>query len=321
MSQRVWVVTGVSSGLGFAIASEVAKRGDKVIGTVRSLYKFRYDLHEIGVVPLVVDFTDTDARIAKAAKEALAIYGRVDVLVNNAGIITSHRPVEELNIKDIRSNLQVNFLGAIAFTQPFITHFRTRRAGHIINISSLSSIANGPAWLPYTASKAALDVFTESLTRELKPFNVRVVSVMPGYFFTNILRSSPDRRDDDDGKQGEDANISSTQSKIYTDRVTQGYDTVNELHRSHVANGQIGDPEKLAARIYELVTGTGLLKELVPGSGGKWEWNRMPLGPDCGNALKNRLEELKDNVDAFEEVWKSTDIEPERFKDIFPPRE
>ncbi|KAL4252402.1 short-chain dehydrogenases/reductases (SDR) family protein [Abortiporus biennis] len=310
MSERVWVVTGVSSGLGLAIAAEVARRGDKVIGTVRSLSKFPDSLREAGVVPLTIDFASSDAHIVEVARTALAVYGWVDVLINNAGNTTSNRPVEELRIEDIRSNLQVNFYGVVAFSQPFITHFRERRTGHIINVSSVGSIVNGPAWLPYTASKAALDVFTETLTHELKLFNVRVVSVMPGYFSTNIFQSSTDWRE----ISGENGNNSSTMSKIYTDRVTQGYDTINELPRSHIASGQIGDPEKLATRVYELVTGTGLLKNLVPENGGKWEWNRVPLGPDCGVALGNRLKELKDNVDAFEEVWRSTDVEPERLK-------
>ncbi|KAL4252401.1 short-chain dehydrogenases/reductases (SDR) family protein [Abortiporus biennis] len=312
MSARVWVITGCNSGIGLSIALETLKRGDKVIGTVRSLSKFPDKLREAGALPVVIDFSESDDKIVTAAKDAIGIYGNVDVLVNNAGYCILG-PVEEIRVEDIRTNMQVTFFAVVAFTQPFITHFREKRAGHILNVSTLGAFRPFPSFFAYSAGKAALDAFTETLTYELKLFNVRVVSVMPGYFSTNIFHGNPNWRDDDKRHEGNP----STQTKIYTDFETQGYDSVNEIPRLHVSEGQIGDPEKLAMRVYELVTGTGLLKDFAPENGGRWEWNRMPVGSDCGETMQQRLTDLKDNVDAMEEVWRSTDVKPERLK-YFP---
>ncbi|KAI0795081.1 NAD-P-binding protein [Abortiporus biennis] len=312
MSTRVWVITGCNSGLGRAIALEALKRGDKVIGTFRSRSKFPESLREAGVHPIVIDFSDSDDNIVQAAREAIGLYGNVDVLVNNAAY-SIVGPVEELRVDDIRTNVQVTFFAVVAFTQPFITHFRKKRAGHILNISTLCAFHPFPSWLAYTSGKAALDAFTETLTHELKLFNVRVVSLVPGYFSTNIFHGNPNWRDDDKRDEGNP----STRTKIYTDFKTQGYDSVNELPRLRVSQGRIGDPEKLAMRVYKLVTGTGLLKDLVPENGGRWEWNRIHMGSDCGEAMQRRLKDLKDNVDAMEEVWRSTDVEPDRLQ-YFP---
>ncbi|KAL4252379.1 short-chain dehydrogenases/reductases (SDR) family protein [Abortiporus biennis] len=305
MSQRIWVITGVNSGFGLAVALEAAKNGDKVIGTVRSLSKFPESLRAAGAVPVVIDFNGSDADILQAAKDALGTYDRVDVVVNNVGYGLIG-PVEELSVDDVRSNFQVNFFGLLTFTQPFIAHFRERKSGHIINMSSIAALHVGPSWLAYSASKAALDALTDTLTLELKLFNVRVISVTAGVFpTTNFFVGHPNYQADDKRHETNSAK----ETNIYTDPVTQGYDIMNELPRMYMSSGQVGDPEKLAMRIYELVSGTGLLKDLVPENGGKWEWNRLVLGPDAGMMMNKRLAELKENVDMFEPVWQSTNAD------------
>ncbi|THH00994.1 hypothetical protein EW026_g1628 [Hermanssonia centrifuga] len=200
---------------------------------------------------------DSDEQIISAAHEALQIYGYVDVLVNNAanGVIG---PVEELKLQDIRSQFQTNLFGVIAFTRPFVAHFRTRRTGHILNVSSIGSAVSPPGWAAYSGSKAALDSFTHALHQELKLFGVRVLCIMPGYFSTAFFA---DHRRDNSTEPAIDT--SSRQSQIYTDPVTQGYDTINALPRGAAERGLIGDPEKFGQRIYEVVTETGMAEGLI----------------------------------------------------------
>ncbi|KAF7794726.1 hypothetical protein EIP86_005864 [Pleurotus ostreatoroseus] len=321
-SNRVWVITGVNSGLGFALATHVASQGDKVIGSVRLLSKFPEALREIGVTPIVVDFSAADEDIKEAARSALKVLGKVDVLVNNAGI-GMFGPVEELQLSDIRKSFQTNVFGIIAFTQPFIEYFRTRRIGHILSLSSIVGTDPAPSWAAYNASKAALEAFMDSLHHELKNFGVRVLLLVPGYFSSSFFHnlpnvpqaSSPVAAPSDQHDQG---------SKIYTDPLTQGFGSDTAITKMHIEQGQIGDPAKYAARVYEVVTGTGLVQQAgviartVNGSWeGPWEMNRVPLGRDCGERLAERLRLLQENVELYKPITESTDVEKERLK-YFP---
>ncbi|KAJ3556273.1 hypothetical protein NM688_g2122 [Phlebia brevispora] len=228
-----------------------------VIGTVRSLAKFPEELRTAGVLPLVADFSQSDDELKKAAQDALTLFGTVDVLVNNAATGVVG-PLEEVATSDIRAQFQVNFFGLMAFTQPFITHF------------------------------PALDSYTDVLSLELKLFGVRVMAVQPGYFKSAFLSKMPLM------SPGEDSGASL--SKIYTDPATQGYDFVRQVGKIHLDNRQVGDPEKYAQRVYEVVTGTGLADGVVarPTVDGKWEgpWelNRIPLGPDSYKLMKEQLD-------------------------------
>ncbi|KAH9945528.1 NAD-P-binding protein [Amylocystis lapponica] len=296
-SAKVWVITGANSGMGLAIAQHVLSQGDKVIATVRSLSKFP-ETELKGATPLVIDFGSSDSVIRKAGEEALKMYGHIDVVVNNAGYGVVG-PVEELNLDDVRAQFQANVFGVIAFTQALLPSFRARRAGHILNVTSVGAINVGASWGAYSASKAALEAFSEALSQELAPFRVRVLIVEPGYFSTKFFGASP--------------SAGTQQSAVYTEE-SQGFDVLRRIPGAHVAAGQIGDPAKLAARLHEVVNGTGLAKGLVEGQGGKREWLRVPLGTDCGKRLSAKLASMAENVQAFEPVWSSTDVEPERLK-------
>ncbi|GBE84245.1 Uncharacterized oxidoreductase [Sparassis crispa] len=295
MSPKVWVITGANSGIGLALAQYVLSQGDKVIATVRSMAKFTDSLK--GAEPLILDLNAPDAEIRQAGEAALKVYGHVDVLVNNAafGVVG---PVEELDMEDVRKQFQTNVFGTIAFTQAFLPHFRERKSGHILNVTSLGAFYNLPQWGAYHGSKAALDAFSESLSYEVEPYNIRVLVIMPGHFSTKFFGASLPL-----GKT----------STIYTD-LKQGYNTLAELPKAHVAGKQIGDVAKLAQRVYEVVYGTGLAKGLVESQGGKRSWMRVPLGPDAGEYTLEKLAAVKENVEVFEKIWRSTDVEPERLK-------
>jgi len=296
MSAKVWLITGASTGIGLALAEYVLSQGDKVIATVRTINKFPDSLKKAGGHPLVLDLGSSDAVIYKAGEEALKVYGHVDVLVNNAGygLIA---PVEELNLDELRAQFQTNVFGAIALTQALLPSFRARKSGQILNITSVGALDPSPSWGAYCASKAALEAFSESMSREVAPFNIRVLIVEPGFFATNFFQSQTVV---DHGKQ----------SAVYTDP-SQGYGTLQATPQLQAQLGEIGDPVKLAARVYEVVHGTGLAKGLV---GAKSAWLRVPLGTDCGRRMREKIETLEENVKAFEPVWKSTNVEPERLK-------
>jgi len=296
MAPKVWLITGANSGIGLSLAQHVLSQGDKVIATVRSLAKVPEGLK--GAAPLVLDMNASDEVVHKAGEEALKIYGHVDVLVNNAGW-GLYGPVEELDMGEVRSQFQTNVFGAIALTQALLPHFRTRKAGHILNISTVGVYFNYPQWGAYVASKAAIDAFSESLSYEVAPYNIQVLVLVPGYFPTRFFPAS--------------SAAGPKITKIYTDP-SQGFGSLEMVPKSHMQSGQVGDLEKLAQRTYEVVHGTGLAKGLVEGQGGKREWIRVPLGPDCGETMLNKLSILKENVDAFEPIWRSTDVEPEKLK-------
>ncbi|KAI0722075.1 NAD-P-binding protein [Fomitopsis betulina] len=297
---KVWLITGASSGIGRALAQYVVSRGDKVIGTVRELSRFPESLRKAGGQPLLLDLNASDADIRKAGQEALKIYGRVDVLVNNAGwgVIA---PVEELDMDEVRASFQSMVFGAVTLTQALLPHFRERRAGQIINVTSIGGFSGLPGWGAYCAAKAALDLFSECLSIEVTPFNIRVLVIMPGYFSTNFFQSA-----------------TSTDKHKDTPIYTQGFRTLEEIPRAHVAAGQIGDVDKLAARVFEVVHVVGMAKHLVGAQDGKPDLLRVPLGPDSGERMLSKIQELQDNVEAFEPIWRSTDVEPERV--MFFPR-
>ena len=204
---------------------------------------------------------------------------------------------------EVRASFQAMVFGAITLTQSLLPHFRERRMGQILNVSSIGGFSGFPAWGAYCAAKAALDLFSECLSMEVAAFNIRVLIIMPGYFSTNFFQYATSTE-------------KHKESSIYTDP-SQGYRTLEEIPKAHVAAGQIGDVEKLAARVYEVVHETGMAKDLSKGEGGKPDWLRVPLGPDCGERMLWKIQQLKDNAEAFEPIWRSTDVEPERLK-FFP---
>lgn len=303
MSPRVWVITGSSSGLGLATALRALKEGEKVIATVRSPAKFPQELRAAGAQQLILDLDGTDEHIRKAAQQAIAIYGHVDVLVNNAGTnINGYGPIEELSMQEIRQHFQSNLFGTLAFTQPFIAHFRTRRTGHIINVSSLAAGLSAPAWGPYNASKLALESFSETLAKELTLFNVKVTIIVTGYFPTKIFRTHPAYVED--GKNSEFA--TAHRSTVYTDPETQGYDSMNWRPRQAEAAGFVGDQEKFAARLFEIGAQRGFAYEVMKDA--PRGWVKVPCGSDAGSFILKQLEDTVQNFKAFEPIWRSTDV-------------
>ncbi|WNB91007.1 oxidoreductase [Bacillus sp. NEB1478] len=190
MNKKIAIVTGSSSGFGMLSAVELAKAGFEVISTIRNMDKSESLLKladeqnvsdSIRLHPL--DVTSSDS--INEFKLFLLQLGHVDVLVNNAGFAAGGF-CEELSVDDYRAQFETNVFGLIAVTQAVLPVMRKKQRGRIINISSISGRFGFPGMSPYTASKHAVEGFSESLRLEVKPSGIDVVLVEPGSYQTNI---------------------------------------------------------------------------------------------------------------------------------------
>ncbi len=184
---KVALITGASSGMGKEMAKSLLKDGLTVVVAARSVEKMA-DLRELGAYPLRMDITD-EASIQAAVNEIQDTYGKVDVLVNNAGF-GCYGTVEETSIDDARYQFEVNIFGLARLTQLLLPKMREARSGKIINISSMGGKMYTPLGAWYHASKHALEGWSDCLRLELAAFNIDVVIIEPGLIrtaFGNVL--------------------------------------------------------------------------------------------------------------------------------------
>jgi NAD(P)-dependent dehydrogenase (short-subunit alcohol dehydrogenase family) len=187
------IVTGSSSGFGLLCALELAKEGFHVVATMRdpeksgALTKLARERQLEKYIEIqALDVTSSPS--IQQFKQYIQTIGKIDVLVNNAGYALGGF-CEELQLDDYRQQFETNVFGVIGVTQAVLPFMRQNRHGRIINISSISGLVGFPGLSPYTASKHALEGFSESLRLELKPFGIDVVLVEPGSYKTNIWSS------------------------------------------------------------------------------------------------------------------------------------
>jgi NAD(P)-dependent dehydrogenase (short-subunit alcohol dehydrogenase family) len=188
-------VTGTSTGIGLATAVTLARGGHTVYATMRDPKRGAGEIQKIAakenlpltVLPLDVD---DDASVKAGVARALAQSGRVDVLVNNAGI-GMRGSVEELPVAEFKRAMETNFFGALRCIQAVVPGMRDRRHGVIVNVSSVAGRFSSAPQAPYAASKWALEAASESLAQEVKPFGIRVAIVEPGVIATPIFDKAP----------------------------------------------------------------------------------------------------------------------------------
>lgn len=185
MSKGNVLVTGASSGIGAATAWLFAQKGYTVWGTTRNLAKLDRlpDLQQ-SVRFVEMDVTK-DESVERAVSKVLAEAGQLDVLVNNAGGAV-YGPIEEVPMELVIKQFELNVFGLLRVTKAIIPHMRQRRSGIIVNISSLAGKLVIPYQTHYSASKHAVEAFTEGLRQELRPFGVKVVGILPGDINTNF---------------------------------------------------------------------------------------------------------------------------------------
>ena len=176
--KKVILISGISSGFGKQTASLLANNGHVVYGTVRK--KAETDPH---VNELLMDLTKPDS-ISSVVSKVLEKEGRIDVLINNAGM-HSGGPIETLPVEIIKKQMDTNFMGLVHLTREVLPIMRKQQSGTIINFGSIGGLMGLPYQAFYSASKFAIEGFSEALRMEVKPFNIKVVVINPGDFHTS----------------------------------------------------------------------------------------------------------------------------------------
>jgi len=233
---RVWIITGTSQGFGRDLVRVALDRGDRVVATSRDPQKVNsaFPGSSDWLLALPMDLRDAK-QIAGVADAAIKRFGRIDVLVNNAGhgLLGA---LEEANEEEIKNVFEINVFGLIRVTQAVLPHMRKQRSGHIVNLSSIGGLIGIPGWGCYNATKFAVEGISEALFHELKPLGIGVTIVEPGPFRTDFLGGS----------------LAMVKSHI------PDYDETAGKTRSYQEenNGsQAGDPARAAKAIVDAVTG------------------------------------------------------------------
>jgi NAD(P)-dependent dehydrogenase (short-subunit alcohol dehydrogenase family) len=270
---RVWFITGTSSGLGRALAQAALDRGDRVAATARSTDHIADLEREYAgrAVALRLDVADRD-QAQEAIDATVSAFGRIDVLVNNAGYGVLGA-VEELTDDQLRRQFETNLFGALNVTRAALPQLRRQRSGHIVQLSSLSATVANPGEGAYVGSKAALEGFSESLAQELAPLGIGVTIVQPGPFRTDFAGRSLQKAEPIDD---------------YAATVGAARELLRELD-----GNQPNDPARGAAAIIEAIDADEPPVHLV-------------LGADAIEAIRTKLDERRDELDAWAPVGATT---------------
>lgn len=270
---KVWLVTGASSGFGRAITEAAVAAGDVVVGAARRPEGLD-DLvaaHPDQVEALRLDVADT-AAAEPAVRDVLARHGRIDVLVNNAGR-THVGAFEETTEAELRDLFDLHVFGPAALTRAALPHMRERRSGAIVQMSSVGGQLSFAGFSAYSGTKFALEGLSEGLADEVRDFGIKVLIVEPGAFRTSLFDSS---------RAG-----ASADSGVYA--------KVSET-RGFVSGGdgtQPGDPAKAAALIL-----AALDAEETP--------LHLPLGDDSVEAVLGKLDQVRTEIAAWEKRTRAT---------------
>jgi len=186
MKNKIWLITGISSGLGKALAESVIEKGDFVIGTFRhqsQVDEFNKS-NTKNAQAILLDITN-EKNIENNIKKIISEHGKIDVLVNNAGM-GFVGAIEETSLKEVRAVFEPNFFGTLKMTKAVLPYMRKEKSGNIVQISSHGGIKAFAGFGIYNASKFALEGFSEALAQEVAPLGIKVCIVEPGPFRTNF---------------------------------------------------------------------------------------------------------------------------------------
>ncbi len=183
---KIWFITGASRGFGALITEQALAKGDAVVATARNpdTVTARFANHP-NLLPLALDVTN-EAQAHAAAKAAVERFGRIDILVNNAGYGLLGA-VEEASSGEIEALFRTNVFGLLGVTRAVLPHMRRQRSGRIFNLSSIGGYSAYAGWGVYGSTKFAVEGLSEALAIELKPLNILVTVVEPGFFRTDFL--------------------------------------------------------------------------------------------------------------------------------------
>lgn len=274
---RVWLITGSARGLGLHIAKAALEAGDRLVATARNPGQLAPLAAEFGdqVAPFALDVTDPAA--AQAAVDfAVDTFGRLDVLINNAGF-GHFAPFEQTDPDHFRAQIETNFFGVINMTRAALPVMRTQRSGHIINISSVGGRMTGPGMAAYQSAKWAVSGFSEIIARETSHLGIKTVSVEPGGMRTEwgkIARGDAPKLMEDYAPA-----MSAMQAAL-----------------EQVVGNEVGDPDKIAGVILDLAERNEVPEHLL-------------LGTDAVELLKKAEDARRKEAETWESVSRSTDYE------------
>jgi NAD(P)-dependent dehydrogenase (short-subunit alcohol dehydrogenase family) len=276
IAPKVWLITGISRGFGRSLADALISRGDAVIGTTRTgtadITQRKGRLHV-----LALDVTDAQA-VRQTVSTACQLHGRIDVVVNNAGygLLSS---VEEATDDEIERVFAVNFHGTRRVIQAALPQLRAQRSGHIVNITSMASVAPNPGSGYYAAAKMAVEGLSQSLAREVAPLGIRVTLVEPSAFRTDFLSEHSIRQ-------------SASNLQDYAATVGAAHERLASM-----AGKQAGDPERAAAAIIQAVDSSNPPLHLV-------------LGSDAYHRTRQMLDAFSAELEAWKAVAIGADYDP-----------
>ncbi|HEV2510350.1 oxidoreductase [Bosea sp. (in: a-proteobacteria)] len=275
----VWFITGASRGFGAQVAKLALAKGDAVVATARDPKSVIASLGEHpNLLAVALDVTD-EAQAHAAIKEAIHRFGRIDILLNNAGFGLLGA-VEEATATEVEALYRTNVFGVLNVCRAVLPHMRRARNGHILNISSIGGYRSAAGFGVYCSTKFAVEGLTEALADELAPLGIKATIIEPGYFRTDFL----DAR-----------SLSISGARIDDYAGTAG--AVRE-HAAKLSHRQPGNPAKLAAAIVAL--------------GGNPEAPlRMPYGSDTIAAIEAKNALVARELDAWRTVSVSTDFTDE----------
>ena len=269
--QRTWFVTGCSSGMGRAIAEALAKHTDRAVITARSVEQIR-DLEASApgrVLALPMDVAD-EGSVKTAVEAAIRAFGKIDVLVSNAGV-GLYGAIEECSNEEVERLFRTNVFGALNVLRAVLPGMRERRSGHIFAMSSIGGVRGGPGLGTYNGSKFALEGLMESLDYEVGSMGIKVVILEPGVFKTDFrLRSI-----------------------AQSARTIPDYQSSSGKRREIMQAGypvEAGEPAKAAELLIRLVETEPDLPL------------RLPIGADCVAAVKKRLASIGADLEKWESV-------------------
>jgi len=276
-TKKVWFVTGASKGLGFTLVKKLLTAGYSVVATSRNISELQkvISTENSDFLPLEVDLVNENS-VAEAVLKSIKKFGRLDVIVNNAGY-GQLGTLEELTDEESRKNFDTNVFGSLNIIRKAMPHLRAQKSGFIINIASIGGLTGEFAgWGVYCATKFAVVGFTEALAAEVKEFGVNATVVYPGYFRTDFLTGG---------------SLRTPITEI------EDYSAARQLqvaHEQDINGNQPGDPEKAALALITLAEMENPPVHLV-------------LGSDAFEIAGNKLNTLQNEISKYKNLSISTD--------------
>lgn len=282
--ERIWLITGCSTGFGRELAIHAAQQGDTVVGTLRKKEQVdEFDKLVEGKTHGVLVDVRNATDISSAMEVIRDSFGQVDVLVNNAGY-GSMGPIEEVTDEEVLNQFEVNVFGAVRMIRAVLPLMRQQRSGHILNITSIAGLNGFPGIGIYNGSKFALEGIGEALAAETAHLGIKVTNIEPGPFRTDWA--------------GRSATYTESKIEDYNESAAKNMESIQ-----NVSGKQVGSPKKAAMAMYEVVQ-----LENPP--------LHLPLGGPAYHRAKAKFQEFLDEIDQFESIGLPTDYTEEELKEL-----